>query len=199
MPRPELPKQLRNNFHLMRHGHSKPNEQELIVSTLPLGLLPQHGLTDRGRQEVHAAGQKAPLNGDCIIYSSDFSRAVETAEGIGKVLGAATIQQTPLLRERNFGSLDGTHSDNYARIWRSDAADSHHTDHNVESVISVARRMAWVVATLDAAYRETDILLVSHGDPLSILQATAHGDRIGKHTSYHLANAEIVPLPFTPQ
>lgn len=196
----ELPSKLQNKFYLMRHGHSRPNEQEIILSDPALGVLAENGLTDLGRAQAAEAADLATLDEHCVIYSSDFSRAAETARIMQESLGATAVQHTPLLRERFFGELDGQHKSTYDRIWKYDSQ----MPENVrvlgaETINAVAARMLRVVTILNMAHKDRTLLLVSHGDPLAILQAALSGDPLGAHNAYHLRNAQLIQMPFSPR
>lgn len=196
----ELPSKLQNKFYLMRHGHSRPNEQEIILSDPALGILAENGLTDLGRAQAAEAAGLTTLDKHCIIYSSDFSRAAETARIMQESLGAAAVKHTPQLRERFFGELDGQHKSAYARIWEHDSQVPENVRVlGVETINSVAARMLRIVTMLDIAHKDRTFLLVSHGDPLAILQTALSGDPLGTHNAYHLRNAQLIQMPFSPR
>ena len=108
-----------------------------------------------------------------MICSSDFSRARQTAEIVRAHLGAAEVIIAEALRERCFGDLEGTSAANYARVWAGDEAGSQGggTCCGVEPAAAVLDRVTALVADLERRYSGRDILLVSHGDTLQILQA----------------------------
>lgn len=58
MAEPALPRTWRNTYWLLRHGRSLANEQDLIVSHLANGTLPEWGLTTEGQQQAAAAGEQ---------------------------------------------------------------------------------------------------------------------------------------------
>jgi broad specificity phosphatase PhoE len=64
----------------MRHGQSKANLKEIIISHPENGLLEKYGLTELGRQQARQSAASSPLTKDTLILSSDFSRARQTAE-----------------------------------------------------------------------------------------------------------------------
>lgn len=65
--------------------------------------------------------------------SSDFSRAVETAEAIVAEVNSFAVMTDARLRERFFGALELTSSDNYSKVWAEDLQSSAHTAFGVES------------------------------------------------------------------
>ena len=155
----------------MRHGQSKANVTGVIVSHVDNDRRGDYGLSDLGRQQVLAAAWDCGLPGNTVVCSSDFSRARETAEIVRAQLGPAPVVIAAALRERSFGVWEGSSSGNYAQVWAADKANPDDPDGNVESAAAVLDRMSELVVDLDRRYSGRDILLVSHGDPLQILQA----------------------------
>ncbi|MBC7581680.1 histidine phosphatase family protein [Aeromicrobium sp.] len=97
---------LKNRYYIMRHGQSKANLQQIIVSLPRSDSREDYGLTELGREQVRASIANSSLTADTIIITSGFSRATETSDTVRAVLGAAEIQVTDKLRERNFGSWE---------------------------------------------------------------------------------------------
>lgn len=113
-----------------------------------------------------------------MVVSSDFKRARETAE----ILHAHLLVKTPIrfeeaLRERYYGTFDmkPVTSDNERKLGKLDKNDPSHTEHQVESVNAVKKRMSTLVKKLDEEYKDRIVLLVSHLEPLQILITTLHG------------------------
>jgi broad specificity phosphatase PhoE len=224
------------DFFAVRHGQSKANVARLIASN-PATATSSYGLTSMGRAAAEKAAndvikiyrdrekqtgaqQKSCYQEGIVILSSDLLRAKETA-----TILANTIQQDdsiPLyddnnnsngivldvrLRERWFGDWDGTSDANYENVWAEDAANSAHTNHNVESVDSVMERataciVEWnndILSASSSSLSSTPwrwmVLVVAHGDVLQILQ-TAFEKKDGRlHRSLpHLETAQVRPL-----
>jgi probable phosphoglycerate mutase len=130
-----------------------------------------------------------------VICSSDFSRARQTAEIVRAHLAAAEVIITEALRERCFGDLEGSPVGNYARVWGADEAVAGHADGGVEPAEAVLDRATALIADLERRYSGRDILLVSHGDTLQILQAGFLRLDPSRHRQLpHLRTAEIREL-----
>lgn len=176
----------------MRHGRSLANEAGLIISNPTDGILDQYGLSEIGRRQATTSAQNTVLDGQTLIYSSDFSRAHQTAEIVRQILKADKIVLTKALRERYFGDWDKTSHDNYTKVWDIDRqlVDTHHN--NVEPLNSVLERATRLIAEIESQYQSKTVLLVSHGDILQILQAGMTGHSPTKHRELsHLETAEI--------
>lgn len=179
----------------MRHGESKANIAKIIISTPENGVKEDYALSDKGREQARASAERTHLGPNTIIFCSDFSRARETAEIVARVIGAAKPQITPALRERHFGEFEQKSSVHYDDVWAHDANSGDHTEFGVESVNANVKRTTAFILELEEKYTDKDILLISHGDTLQILQTAF--DRVDAHTHRslkHLETAEIRPV-----
>jgi len=192
-PRPALPgvaSPLSNRYSVMRHGQSKANVAGVIVSSVAADLAGDYGLSALGRRQARQAAQGCGLPADTVIVCSDFARARQTADIARACLGAAGVTVAAQLRERFFGAFDGAPVANYQAVWDADEAGA--AEPGVEAPADVLRRTAALVAGLEARYRGRDVLLVSHGDTLQILQAGFAGLDPRFHRRLpHLETAEV--------
>jgi glucosyl-3-phosphoglycerate phosphatase len=176
----------------MRHAESKANADGIIVSCVENDRRGDYGLTEHGRQQASTAAHGCGLPEDTVIYASDFSRASQTAEIVRGHLGARDVVIAEALRERCFGQWEGSPTSNYARVWAADEVDPRHAEGGVEPAAAVLDRATRFIAELDRRHSGRDILLVSHGDTLQILQAgSLHVDPSRHRSLPHLATAEI--------
>jgi glucosyl-3-phosphoglycerate phosphatase len=183
---------LANRYSVMRHGQSKANVAGIIVSRIENDRRGDYGLSELGRDQALAATRDCGLPTDTVICSSDFSRARQTAEIVRAQLGASEVAIAESLRERCFGEWEGSSTDNYARVWAADETDPDQADSGVEPAASVLNRTTALIVELERRYSGRDILLVSHGDPLQILQAGFLRIDPSSHRSLPaLATAEI--------
>jgi broad specificity phosphatase PhoE len=190
---------LANRYRAMRHGQSRANVSGIIVSSIEADRRGDFGLSEAGREQAAAAARGCGLPAETVICSSDFARARQTAQIVRDCLGAAPVLVGPALRERFFGDFDGGPAARYAEVWAADA-DGTAGAAGVEPPSAVLARAAGLVAGLEQRYRDREILLVSHGDTLQILQAGFAGIDPARHrTVPHLATAEIRPLRLAPR
>lgn len=186
---------LHNRYFAMRHGQSLANVAGIIISHPQNGTHPNYALSELGRSQALASARASSLGSDTLIYSSDFSRAFETADIVREAVGAQEIHVARALRERNFGEYEKTDHTNYARVWEHDATDASHQRKGVESVDDVMDRATALILYLEEQYAGRTILLVSHGDTLQILQTAFQKASGTQHRSLrHLETAEIREL-----
>ena len=190
---------LKNRYFIMRHGKSLANQVELIVSS-PGNGVNSYGLHEQGREQVIQSVEATPaLNEVSLILSSDFQRALESAEIAHDLLGCPEdIVFHKLLRERFFGEFELSSSENYQTVWDEDGLDASHTKFGVESVDAVMDRATTLITTLEGYFTDVSFLLVSHGDVLQILQTAFHHLPASEHRSVpHLDTAEVRELIVT--
>ncbi|KAH7285488.1 hypothetical protein KP509_33G030600 [Ceratopteris richardii] len=188
--------ELKNQYWVLRHGRSKPNERGLIVSHLSNGVLEEHALSSEGVKQAQEAGYQLikelaiinfPLE-KVRIYCSPFSRTVDTAKAVAEVLkiNPSQIQYSEHLRERYFGpDLELKSHEHYPEIWALDEYDSLVGPAGGESVADVAARLAKIIEQIETDCQGSTpdeavqmylsslrfaVVVVSHGDPLQIFQ-----------------------------
>jgi broad specificity phosphatase PhoE len=183
---------LANRFSIMRHGQSKANARGLIVSRIENDRRGDYGLSELGRQQALAVARGCGLPRNTVICSSDFSRAWQTAEIVRAHLGAPEVVIAEALRERCFGDWEASATGNYAQVWAADETNPCYAGGNVEPTTAVLDRSTAFIVDLERRYSGRDILLVSHGDTLQILQAGFLRMNPSQHRSLpELKNAEI--------
>lgn len=174
---------LRNKYWVLRHGKSIPNEKGLIVSSLENGTRPEYQLASEGVDQARLAGELflKELNENNILLEnvricySPFSRTTHTAEVVASVLNlpfeGPQCKVMEGLRERFFGpSFELLSHDKYPEIWALDEKDPFMRPEGGESVNDVVSRLATAMAAMELEFQGCAILVVSHGDPLQILQ-----------------------------
>ncbi|KAH7285487.1 hypothetical protein KP509_33G030600 [Ceratopteris richardii] len=215
--------ELKNQYWVLRHGRSKPNERGLIVSHLSNGVLEEHALSSEGVKQAQEAGYQLikelaiinfPLE-KVRIYCSPFSRTVDTAKAVAEVLkiNPSQIQYSEHLRERYFGpDLELKSHEHYPEIWALDEYDSLVGPAGGESVADVAARLAKIIEQIETDCQGFAVVVVSHGDPLQIFQTIikaavsgvanylrdgANYDHLvlSKHRTYALQTGELRRIP----
>ena len=195
---------MHNHYFALRHAISEANEKGIIVSSPKEGIA-TYGLSERGRiqcgKELHPSSL-LPLKFErdtTITLSSPFKRALETALSFTSLNDLAAPEIEDRLRERFFGVFEGESADYYERVWRSDRSDSSkRLDRSDQSETPdlVAQRLLELLGELEPRYKEMNIVLVSHGDPLQILEARLRGWESCFHRKIEaIGNAELRRLP----
>jgi len=131
------------------------------------------GLTESGKKLVFETAQKVKELSIEIIYSSDFRRARETSEIVARVASVDKIIFSPKLRDIDLGIYhDRPKEDFYKDFsefpWLSKPKGG-------ESLSEVKERMVKFLNDIDKKHKDNNILIVSHGEPLLLLEAEVKG------------------------
>jgi probable phosphoglycerate mutase len=159
----------------VRHGETPWNREGRIQGWAPVGL------TDRGREQARAAGQRlAEFDVDRLV-ASDLERACATATELQRVGVTADLTLERAWRERDAGRLQGL---------TDDAVYDHRPDHDREeslvglepaptggeSLDTVRSRVESGLASLrDQVGPDGTAVVVTHGGPLRLLLGFAEG------------------------
>lgn len=197
---------LKNTYYALRHGQSKANVGGIIASDPKIATV-EYGLSELGKEQATKAGQAimeeyfAGGFEGILVLSSDFLRAMETAECASRASRDAeeinfdSITVETRLRERYFGEWDLGSDEHYNDVWVDDAVDPSHTINGVESVQSVVKRTTEMILEWDQKYNQYMIICVAHGDVLQILQSGFNKMDCSKHRSLeHLETAILRKL-----
>ena len=185
----------------IRHGETAWNVDTRIQGQLDIGLNPM------GRWQAARVGDALRVEPISAIYSSDLMRAFETAQAIAHSHAqAASLRVVPHtgLRERHFGHLQGktwseieTEWPEDAKLWRG--RDPHWSPVDGESLTVLRERIAACVNELAYAHVGEQIVLVAHGGVMDALYRLATGQSTQTPRTWHLGNAAINRLLWTPQ
>ena len=159
-----------NRYFMMRHGEAAHN----ATNTLDPNGDPANHLTEKGRGEViHTATELRRENIDLIV-SSPFLRTRETAELVRNELG---LSQAVLMIDERL-----------------------HEYNEQPDMLAVRRRMGDFLFDIERRYVGKNILVVSHGNPLWVLQQVArHRSNTKVFVEKNmLRTAEVCEIPFTP-
>jgi broad specificity phosphatase PhoE len=172
---------MKNRYYGLRHGESAANVAGLVVSDPAIGIT-DYGLTPCGStQATSAAEGHSQLGPKTLIYCSDFLRAQETATLASRTMSCGPPRLDARLRERFFGKWDMQPNTSYDTVWALDKEDPHQCQGQVESIAAVCARLRELVESLERGHEGETILLVSHGDPLQLLQTVFEGRSPSEH------------------
>jgi probable phosphoglycerate mutase len=175
----------------IRHGETAWNVGARIQGHIDIPL------NDHGRQQAQRLG-RALAEGDRpdVLYSSDLSRARETAQAVAEACGLP-LHVDPRLRERCFGAFEGQTIDEVrerdpalADRWRRREPDFVPPG-NGESLTVFFERCRTVVLGLAAAHPGQTVAFVAHGGVLDCLYRAATGVALEAHRSWSIENASI--------
>jgi probable phosphoglycerate mutase len=180
----------------VRHGETAWNIDTRLQGHKDIPLNP-HGVWQAGQVARALCGETID-----IVYSSDLMRAWQTAKAIANATDATLVAKTGL-RERGFGTFEGkTYAEiaaewpNQSELWRKRVPDW--APPGGESLLVMRERITGTLNTLAAQHIGQQIVLVAHGGVLDMLYRMATGQELQAPRSWHLGNAAINRLLWTP-
>ncbi len=178
---------------MIRHGFSVSNDKKLFTGQTDIEL------TDKGRAQAELCGEYFGTWNACsacaeervekiwdngissvdAIYSSDLSRAYETALAVGHVLGME-VERTEALREiyagkwemMPFTEIDEVYRDEYS-VWKNDIGRAVCT--GGESVAAIAERIERAVRNIAVLHDGGCVVLVTHATPIRVICTLSEG------------------------
>ncbi len=177
---------------LVRHGRTEANETGRFAGRTPESLL------DKGREQAREAALLLKERGVEAIYSSPIRRAMETAEIMGGITGAAVIPE-PRVAEIDCPHWDGRlkrelladENSGYALWKKAPHLYRHHSSEDLEKVLSRAKD---AVADIYRRHLGGTVALVSHLSVLRCLVAHFSGNGLEEYRSIKIPNASPLAL-----
>jgi len=177
------------NLYLVRHGETEWNVKNIIQGQS------NSNLTDKGIEQAKSTGEELKDIHFDAIFSSDSTRAHDTAKII-KLDRELMIETSQLLRERNFGKFEGKHGSEFLEAFRkklkeketlSDEEEWNFTvSDDIETDEMIASRFIMKLREIAVAYTNKTVLVVSHGGPTKMFLA-----KIGYATRQELISGSL--------
>ena len=199
----ELKKRMKRNnnrFLVMRHGEAEHN----VKGYVSCGKSDTSTLTEKGKEQVRASAETLKGRGITTIYSSPFTRAHETALLTAEVLGLSkdAIKTDERLGELDFGDMNRGGYEDFL-TYRN--ANMHaYTDKipGGESYFDAKNRFASFAYEIDAAHKDENILVVTHGvglESFTVLTKGASGEE-ARNTTLNVNSqyAKVLEFDFVP-
>jgi len=162
-----------NIYFALRHGLSTRNEGiDLIINSRP--DFDKYELTEEGKEQIkEAAGILKKMGGIDMIFSSPFKRTKASAEIIAKELDIELKLDDRIKEITHDLGCEGKSSKLCPEKGRALGFKEKHGDG--ESWDDVRTRVADFMNELETKYQGKKILIVSHGDPIWLLNGICHG------------------------
>ncbi|MFH1582293.1 MAG: histidine phosphatase family protein [bacterium] len=165
---------MENTYYLLRHGENvyQIKKKEFIYPPKDSSLV---RLTKRGKDQVKRSLSKIKKEKINIIYSSNFYRTKETAIISSKELGIKEINFDKRLIDINMGIFHGEKKKSFYKFIGYKKRKFSKKPPKGESWNDLKKRMKDFLKEIDRKHKEKKILIVSHGDPLWILEGLIKG------------------------
>lgn len=181
---------------ITRHGETEWNAIQRYQgqSDIPLN---QAGI--RQAEQIAKRLSKEKIG---IIYTSDLSRAVDTAEAIIKFQDpAALLVKDPRWRELSFGSWEGLdhaqiNADYHAEVTNWYADQLNVSPPNGETLLQLAARVASALEELKIKYKDETVLIVSHSGAIQTLLCLVLGVDLSRYWQFRVLQASLTIVSF---
>ena len=183
-----------NTFFLLRHGQTSFNAKGLIAGAVEETTEDPPHLNEVGEKQAKDAAEELATESIDVIYSSPFKRTTQTASIVSKRIGV-DVKADDRLREVDVGAFAGKTIEYWEKYFEGKDALTEGPPGG-ESLNDVLARVKEFLDDIDNKYRNKNILIVGHGDPLWMMQSIflgVEGQDILK-TPY-IENGETKKLP----
>lgn len=142
---------------IVRHGESEGNEQGILQGRL------DGRLSAKGRSQILKVGERLRSEKPAAIYSSDLSRAKDTAQAIARYHPAAPFFLEECLRERSWGQFEGGPSAKWtAHLEQSGLPYHEYVPPGGEGVRDVYARVAPFAGKIKEKHASDTVIVVAH-------------------------------------
>lgn len=163
-----------NKYYILRHGQTiHQTEKKRIIYPWPeqKPIL----LTEHGQNQIKKAAKELKKKKIDLIYSSDISRTRQTAKIVAEELGIKIVFDKRL-RDVNLGIYHGGAKERFYQDFPKSLERFYNKKPpKGESWGDCRKRMIECLDDIDKKHRDKTILIVSHGDPLWLLEDTMKG------------------------
>ncbi len=159
---------LRNNYFLLRHGQTiyQTKKKNLVY---PRPNKSKVNLTKRGESQVKIITKKLKNLKINLIFSSDYFRTRQTAKMVAKELELKVLFNKRL-RDINLGVYQNRPKREFYRDFPNPKERFFRRPLQGESWLGCQKKMLNFLKFLDKKYKNKTILIISHGDPLWLLE-----------------------------
>jgi len=174
---------------MIRHGETDWNQLRLMQGQTDIPL------NDKGIAQAQAAALALADYAPSHIYSSDLSRAAQTARIAATLLGLG-VDLDARLRERHFGIIQGLTMDQFQELHPHVHAQFVKREPNFvipggESASEFHRRAILCVQEIASRHSNGTVAVISHGGVLSALLRQTFGISPAAPRNFALENASL--------
>ena len=169
---------LKNKYFLLRHGKTIHQTKEKDVIYLYPDDDPPCKLIDEGIKQIQLVSENLKEKNIDLIFSSDILRAKQTVEIVAKLINydLGKIVYDTRLRDINWGIFGGKSKEEAWAYYNNDIIKKFELEvPQGESWNQCRERMVEVLKEIENNFANKNVLIVSHGDPLWLLEGYVKG------------------------
>lgn len=199
MKKPHTISSSKNKYFLVRHTECVSNVKKISSYSWEKDDF----LTENGIKQAKNLAKKLKKYKIDLIFCSPFRRTKETLEIINKELkiNYKNIFFDKRLVENNFGITDNKHYDEFHKLFSSEEKYFEIPVPLGENYADVKKRISEFLSEVESKYSNKNILVISHGFPLRMLELVAKNLTkeeciIHLRDDHYVIRGEIRPLKF---
>ncbi len=162
---------LTNKYFILRHGQAFSNKDRFVSSWPEKRKNP---LTEKGEKQIQRIGPKLKKENIELIFSSDLLRTKLTAQMVADVLDL-DVNFDKRLREYDTGAFNDKSIEQWNKYFKNQAEKFIKRPEEGENRRDIRKRLTNFITEIEKQYDHKNILIISHEDPLIILQAIIKG------------------------
>ncbi len=165
---------MNNSFYILRHGQTEyqENKKDLVYPWEESITLVS--LSDSGIEQIKEISKEIKELEIDFIYASDFRRTKETATIVSEEVGLdkSNLFFNSRLRDINLGIYHGGLKKKFYDDFPNFLTDFDQRPEKGESLREACKRVTDYVLEIDQTHQGKNILVISHGEPLWLLENT---------------------------
>ncbi len=179
---------------LVRHGQTTYNAEVRFMGQLDVPL------DETGQAQAQAVAKRLAAEHPAAIYSSNLSRALDTARAIqAAIVPHPDLRVDARLIEGHFGDWQGKtyeelRAHDAARLAKWDAGRLQVPPPNGESLRDMAERVLAAYDEIVGAHPDQDVILVAHGGTLQVMLVLALDLPLEDYRKLWISNASVSEL-----
>lgn len=181
---------------LVRHGETDWNLAHRYQgqSDIPLN--------QRGVQQAEQLARRLSNEKINALYSSDLSRALETAKYVANMYEPAlAIQSDSRWQEICFGEWDGLNYEEVEAKWQNEVTAWYADPVNFsppagETMLQMSKRVQSALDELKSKHKDETALVVSHGGVIQVLLCMLLGMELNRYWQFHVMQASLTVIHF---
>ncbi|MDD5760572.1 MAG: histidine phosphatase family protein [Candidatus Pacebacteria bacterium] len=169
---------LKNKYFLLRHGKTIHQTEKKDITYLYPDDNPPCILLEEGIKEAHLAGEKLKQKNIDLIFASEVLRVRQTVEIVAGIIGydLKKVIYDQRLRDINWGVFGGKSKKEAWAYYNNDILQKFGKPApQGESWDQCRQRMIAVLNEIENKFENRNVLIVSHGDPLWLLEGYLKG------------------------
>lgn len=157
-------------------------------------------LNQNGIQQAQSLAKRLSKEKIDVVYSSDLSRALETAKWIANEYEPVlAVQCNPRWCELSFGKWEGLNNEELQAQWQTEVNVWYEDPVNVfppggETMLQMSGRVQSALDELKNKHTDETVLVVSHGGTIQILLCMLLGVELRRYWQFHVKQASLTIL-----